>query len=295
MWSSLYSAHNEHNPFWFMCLFSAGGENHWFTWDLVLWTSVHWQQRLQHLAETGQKGEIGIVVFFHFRRIVNFGGETFPLVVLRRRYGQYCYTQVINTEAVCLKMKWCHCFSWAEWNSTIVSLNQLPAYLHSYFTQAYPGLSPFFMGLKSLTVGKECIPLICRYNRSSVFAVTAVFVPLHAVWSHLDVVLFDQNMVNLVWTSTASPSQPSPTKVKLLCVPEAAHDPSGPINNRLKLLYCCSHWPCQDCFVPVQNQNGRSTLWAHGALWSSWIAFLPNKLIIKLWKQRKCHMFHQCT
>lgn len=56
-----------------------------------------------------KKVRSSMVGFFHLRRIIEVGGETFPLLVLRHYYGRwYCYTQVVSP--AWLEKKWCHCF-----------------------------------------------------------------------------------------------------------------------------------------------------------------------------------------
>lgn len=44
-----------------------------------------------------KKVRSSMVVFFHLRRIIEVGGEAFPLLVPRRHYGRrHCYRQVVS-------------------------------------------------------------------------------------------------------------------------------------------------------------------------------------------------------
>lgn len=56
-----------------------------------------------------KKVRSSVMVVFHPRRIIEVGGETFPLLVLRCHYVcRYCYRQVVSP--AWLEMRWCHCF-----------------------------------------------------------------------------------------------------------------------------------------------------------------------------------------
>lgn len=104
----------------------------------------------------------------------------------------------------------------SEWKSTIVPLNLLICYLHTYvvISPKYVLTAHLSIRSKSVTIVKECIPLICRYNQSSVFAFIGVYIL--ACWMESSGCgLFDLSG-NFVWTSKAFSPCLSPAKRKLL-------------------------------------------------------------------------------